>query len=123
MASKKDEARLKESLAQLELAIKAYERSDKEGQLEFLALSKAFEIAVEYAWRTLKMRVEDDGLSAPSPKAAIKQAAKLGFISDVEDWLAAIDARNDSVHDYFGIPESKYVSLARKFMNLCRSIV
>lgn len=123
MASKKGKTRLKESLAQLQTAITAYKRSDGDEQMEFLALSKAFEVAVEHAWRELKMRVEDEGLDAPSPKAAIKQAAKLGFISDVEDWLAAIDARNDSVHDYFGIPESNYASLAGKFLKLCQSIV
>lgn len=122
MALKSESAKLNESLSQLKAALKAYDQANKESQLEFLALSKAFEVAVEYAWRKLKIMVEDDGLDAPSPKAAVKQAAKIGIISEADSWLACIDARNDSVHDYFGIPESDYVSLARKFISLCNAI-
>lgn len=114
--------RIKTALHQLTLAIRAYDDADKEDHLPFLALSKAFEVAVEYAWRELKRRVEDDGLEAPSPKAAVKQAAKLGFIKDTEKWLMCIDARNDSVHDYFGIPESDYIELAREFLELAKTL-
>jgi len=122
MASKKQN-RIKTSLEQLALAIKAYESSDKDDRLPFLALSKAFEVAIEYAWRELKIRVEDEGLEAPSPKAAIKQAAKLKLIDDAEKWLACINARNDSVHDYFGIPESDYVRTAKDFIGLASKIL
>lgn len=122
MVSKNMVNKIGGALTQLEKAIEGYKKAGGDNRLQFLALSKGFEVAVEYAWRELKARVEDDGLDAPSPKTAIKQAAKLGLINDAESWLACIDARNDSVHDYFGIPEADYVALAERFLKLGREI-
>jgi hypothetical protein len=85
-------------------------------------LSKAFEILVEYAWKELKFRVEDSGLFAPSPKEAVRQAATMGLISDPEKWIAIINARNDSVHDYFTVPEKDYVSLASELLRLIQPL-
>ena len=121
MGSKKV-SKLETSLTHLDEAVKAYRTADKKGGLPFLTLTKAFEIAIEYSWRELKMRVENDGLDAPSPKAAVKQAAKLGVISSPVDWLACIDARNNSVHDYFGISEEDYADLAEKFLQLVKEM-
>jgi len=114
MESKKK--KLPKALEHLQLALKQYKTEKSE--LNFLTVSKAFETAIEYAWRFLKRAVEDQGLEAPSPKIAIKQAAKLHFLNEPEIWLACIDARNDSVHDYFGISEKEYVQLAEKLVDL-----
>ena len=43
-------------------------------------------------------------------------------MSEPSDWLACIDARNNSVHDYFGISENDYAKLAEKFMDLAKKI-
>jgi len=91
---------LKQALAQY---------SKNQSDLNFLTVVKAFEILVEYGWRELKQMVEKEGLEAPSPKMAIKEAARLGFISDPEVWLNSLEARNSSVHDYFGISEKKQI--------------
>ncbi len=114
MESKKK--KLLNSLNNLQAALRQYQENKSE--LNFLTVSKAFENAVEYAWREFKRRVEDQGLEAPAPKIAIKQAAKLKFLEKPELWLACIDARNDSVHDYFGIPEEEYIALAKKLVGL-----
>ena len=95
-------AKLRESLAHLEEGLRAYERRRKGDALPRLALTKAFEVAVEYGWRELKRKAEDEGLDVPSPKAAVRQAARLGLIAEPEKWMELIDARNSSVHDYFG---------------------
>ncbi|OGQ06885.1 MAG: hypothetical protein A3G32_06720 [Deltaproteobacteria bacterium RIFCSPLOWO2_12_FULL_40_28] len=99
---------LKQALAQY---------SKNQSDLNFLTVVKAFEILVEYGWRELKQMVEKEGLEAPSPKMAIKEAARLGFISDPEVWLNSLEARNSSVHDYFGISEKEYLELAKKFLS------
>lgn len=121
MQSKKT-SKIQDSLHHLGAALKAYKKgADPEG-LKFLALTKAFEIAVEYAWKELKRKVEDEGLEAPSPKEAIRQAAKLHVISNPESWLDYINARNNSVHDYFGIPEKDFVELIEAFYKEASSI-
>lgn len=115
MESKKID-KLPEARKHLAEALHQYKANPSD--LNFLTLSKSFEVLVEYSWRELKEIVEDQGLEVLSPKMAIKQAAKLNLINDPEKWLDCIDARNDSVHDYFGISKEEYVSLAREFLKL-----
>lgn len=100
----------------LKEAIELYK--SKETDLHFLTVVKAFEIVIEYTWRALKRQVEDQGLEASSPKMAIRQAAKLRLISDPEKWLECLEARNNSVHDYFGISQEEYIDLARDLLKL-----
>lgn len=116
----KGKAKLPKAVKNLEEALKIYDL--KPTELNFLALSKAFEILVEYAWRLLKEKVEDEGLDAPSPKMAVKTAARLHLITDPEKWMNCIDARNDSVHDYFGISRNEYVRFAQEFLPLVQKI-
>lgn len=116
MESKKN--RLLKSIGNLEAALQQYRREKTD--LNFLTVSKAFETLIEYSWRELKRLVEDQGLESPAPKIAVKEAAKLHFISDPETWLQCIDARNNSVHDYFGITEKEYCALAEELLELIR---
>ena len=118
-----DKAKLKHSLEQLKEAIRVYEKTKDNPGIQFLAVSKAFEVAVEYAWRELKFLAEDEGLDAPSPKSAVRQAAKLGFIDQAEKWIDYINARNEGVHDYFSIPEEDYLELAKDFLKECQKIL
>jgi len=115
MESKK-KTKLPKATKHLEEALSQYKSNPSD--LNFLTVSKAFEVLVEYAWRELKEEIEDQGLDAPAPKMAIKQAARLRLITEPESWLDCINARNDSVHDYFGIPREEYVALAQKFLTL-----
>lgn len=112
--------KLPKSLRNLEAALDQY-RKDK-SELNFLTVTKTFEIVIEYAWHELKERVENEGLEAPAPKTAVKQAAKLKMISEPELWLECIDARNNSVHDYFGISENEFVDLAKELVQLAQKI-
>lgn len=119
MASEKKRP-IEEALGNLSSAIEGYQKKGKHDPLPLLALTKAFEVAVEYAWRSLKKRVEDEGLDCPSPKAAVREAAKLGFISDPALYLKTIEARNASVHDYFGISTDEFVRLAQEFTKFAK---
>lgn len=103
---------------QLEAALLLYKEADSAEQrsIFFLTVVKAFEILVQYAWKHLKQKVEDEGLEAPSPKEAIRQAASANLIDNPEAWLSFITARNLSVHDYFGIPEQDYLNLAKQLL-------
>jgi uncharacterized protein YutE (UPF0331/DUF86 family) len=116
MESKKK--KLPKALKNLEDALRRY-RSEK-SDLNFLTVSKAFETVVEYSWREFKRLVEDQGLEAQAPKIAIKEAARLKLLTEPEVWLICIDARNDSVHDYFGISESEFAELAEKLVALVK---
>lgn len=118
MVSKKN--KLLDASKKLEQALAQYQAQKSE--LNFLTVTKAFEIAIEYAWREIKYIVEDQGLEAPAPKLAIKQAAKIGIIIKPELWLDCIEARNNSVHDYFGISEDEFIELASELLALIPTI-
>ncbi len=109
--------KLPKSIETLRAALQEYE-SRGGGELPFLTVCKSLEIVVEYAWREMKKMVEAQGLFAPSPKEAIRQAASAGFISCPEKWMKILLARNDSVHDYFGIPEDRYIDFVKQLLEI-----
>ncbi len=110
--------KIEKSRKNLIRALEGYGNSSKDDELPFLTVCKSLEVLFEYVWKELKNRVEEEGLFAVSPKEAIRQAARLEKITEPERWIAITNARNDSVHDYFGIPKSKYVELAAEFVKL-----
>lgn len=122
MVSKKPHDKLRESIGQLKSALEFYDSNLKEPYMCFLAVSKAFEVATEHAWKELKQRVEAEGVEAVSPKDAIRQAAKMKLIKSAEEWLDYINTRNSSVHDYFGISQKDFVGLARQFLKEAEKI-
>lgn len=114
--------KIEKGIKNLAQALEMYEKRKKADELPFLALCKTVEVLVEYLWKEFKARVEAEGLFAVSPKEAMRQAASLGLITEPDRWIKIVLARNDSVHDYFGIPESDYVELARELLEKAKAI-
>lgn len=114
--------RIRRVIENLDEALKLFKKARPDDDLPFLTLCKTFEVLVQYCWKDLKSQVEDQGLFAPSPKEAVRQAAALGMIEDPEEWIAIINARNDSVHDYFNIPASDYVEYAATLLNFAKKM-
>lgn len=79
------------------------------------AVIKRFKTLFEYVWKLLKWAAEYQGVEAPGPRPAIQEAVRFGWIDDPEFWVDVLDARNGSVHDYFGIEVSAYLSLIHRF--------
>jgi nucleotidyltransferase substrate binding protein (TIGR01987 family) len=60
-----------------------------------------FEFTVELSWKALARRLRSEGLAESlTPKAAIREGARLGFVADSEAWLNFLDDRNLSSHTY-----------------------
>ena len=102
------------SIKELENAL-TYVKKIKKDKIYFNGIVKSYETCLEYAWKYLKAEVNDQGIEAHSPKEAIKHSGRMNLISDVELWLKFLLARNQSVHDYLGINEEKYLELIQKF--------
>ena len=118
----KSDKKISEASSHLERALALYRAQGKDSDLFFLTVAKAFEVLVEYCWKDLKGRVQDEGLDAPSPKEAVRQATRLGIITNPEKWIDCINARNDSVHDYFSIPKKDYIKLAGQMLGLAKGV-
>jgi len=62
-----------------------------------------FEICFEQSWKLMKELLENHGRfeeSIGSPRAIIKTAYQCGMISDCDNWLELIEARNILAHTY-----------------------
>ena len=96
------------------------EKSKKPGaeRLAYLALTKAFEVALEYLWKDIKKKAEAEGLEPQSPKNALRDGMKLGLIKTSDDWFRFVDARNIAVHDYYGITKKGFIELAKSLYTL-----
>jgi hypothetical protein len=70
----------------------------------------------EYAWKSLKAAVEDEGIDVLSPKDAIRRAGEIGLLDNVEQWLGFMNARNLAVHDYLGIRNEDYLNIIEEFL-------
>jgi nucleotidyltransferase substrate binding protein (TIGR01987 family) len=115
--------KLKEAVKDLERCIKLYQPSTaSERSIYFIALTKAFEVTLEYGWKELKKILEDKGLEAYSPKDVVKEAAQIKLLDNPKLWIDCINVRNLSVHDYFTVPEEGIVTLAKSFLSSVKKV-
>jgi nucleotidyltransferase substrate binding protein (TIGR01987 family) len=92
-----------------------FEKKAKSDPFYSAGLAKSFEICFEYAWKYFRRVAAEHGLDAFSPRDAIKTAGRLGLIDDVETWLAYLEDRNLSVHDYLGVQDQDYLKTMKSF--------
>ena len=59
-----------------------------------------FEFTFELAWKTLRVFLEEEGVSCQSPRSCLKAAFKIGWIKNEENWLSILKARNMTSHIY-----------------------
>jgi nucleotidyltransferase substrate binding protein (TIGR01987 family) len=79
-----------------ELDLKSLSVLEKEGIIQ------RFEFTLELAWKTLKDKMESDGLILDkiSPKMVLREAYKNKYIDNIEGWLKMINDRNALSHTY-----------------------
>lgn len=73
-----------------------YSRLEQEGIIQ------RFEYTFELAWKTVKDKLYYEGYDEKTPRAVIRRAFEVGFISedDTEIWLESLGARNLLSHTY-----------------------
>lgn len=93
---KKILADLNNAIIELKCALAVPAESDliKAGCIQY------FEFSFERAWKAIKSISADQGLDCQSPKNCLKQAYRLGWISDETIWLKMLNARNLISHTY-----------------------
>lgn len=84
------------ALASLESAVSTPPIEDR----DFGGIIKAFESVYELTWKTLKIVLESNGVSAPFPRVVFEESFKRGMIEGNEIWKNIMESRNLSVHTY-----------------------
>lgn len=71
-------------------------------QLEREGIIQRFEYTWELAWKTLKDYLDFEGvvIDAATPRSVLKAAHVAGIITQGDDWMRALDARNKMSHTY-----------------------
>ena len=87
------------------------------------AVVKRFEVAFEYAWKLMKTAAEYQGDEVFGPRPAIQDAIRYGWIDDPDFWANALEARNGSVHDYFGLSHEAYFAIIKKFVTKTNEMI
>lgn len=109
-----NDRKLVQAFALLEAALDECQ-AGPENPLRLAALAKAFESTFEHVWKHFRREADQAGLEAYSPRDAIKSAAQLRLIDDLELWNQFLNARNLSVHDYVGMDDATALQLVREF--------
>ncbi len=74
----------------------------KLSDLEKEGIIQRFEYTWELTWKTIKDYLEDSGivLDKITPQAVIRAAIEAKVITNREQWMSALDARNKMSHTY-----------------------
>ena len=117
-----NDQKLLRAFALLEAALAECE-SEPDKPLRLAALAKAFESTFEYVWKHFKREADQAGLEAYSPRDALKSAAQLKLIDDLEMWNRFLNARNLSVHDYVGMDDADMLRLVQEFRDQVQALL
>lgn len=87
--------RFKDAFIKLEEgALQATKELEKDGVIQ------RFEFTFELFWKCLKTVLEDKGIACKSPKDCLKEAFRMGIITDESNALNMLDDRNKMSHIY-----------------------
>lgn len=90
----------------------------KTSQLEKEGIIQRFEFTLELGWKTLKDKMESDGLVLHqiSPKMVVKEAFKAKYIDQIEVWIEMINDRNLLSHTYdFTVMEEVIPDIQKRY--------
>ncbi|MCE7055855.1 nucleotidyltransferase substrate binding protein [Algoriphagus sp. AGSA1] len=118
-----NDIRWKQRLENFSKAVKLLEEVQsldlrKTSQLEKEGIIQRFEFTLELGWKTLKDRMESDGLvlNQISPKMVVKEAYKAKYIDEIEIWIDMINDRNLLSHTYdFTVMEEVIPDIQKRY--------
>ncbi|MSR76933.1 MAG: DUF86 domain-containing protein [Candidatus Omnitrophica bacterium] len=78
----------------------AVEEDLSKGSIVIDGTIQRFEFVYELGWKLLKAVLDFQGVNAPTPRQAIKEAFQAGLIPNGEDWIDMLEDRNRTSHIY-----------------------
>lgn len=95
--------KLQDSLGNLEKAMAKLESAlqiPRDRELVVEGTIQRFEYVIELMWKTLKRALEFEGIQPKTPRESVKEAFKIGWLDDEDEWLDMLDSRNTTSHNY-----------------------
>lgn len=97
-----DSERLNQRIADFVKGVRQLERAVAKPYDEFLrdAVIQRFEFCYELAWKLLKLRLEQEGISALTPRQALRESLQAALIEDGNVWSEIQRYRKLTSHTY-----------------------
>ena len=97
-----DPQRLNERIAYFLKGVHQLERAVAQPFDEFVrdAVIQRFKFCYELAWKMLKLRLEQEGIDAHTPRQALREALQAGLVDDGNLWSEIQRYRNLTSHTY-----------------------
>lgn len=97
---------------------------DDYSELEVAGLVQTYEFTFELCWKTLKDKLTFEGYEVNSPREVIKKAFEMSLLTDVDQWLEALESRNLFSHTYdSAIAEQAIALIKEKLEPMLRACV
>ncbi len=97
------ERKLQDSLGNLEKALAKLESAlliPRDRELVVEGTIQRFEYVIELMWKTLKRALEFEGVHPKTPRESVKEAFKIDWLDDEDEWHDMLDSRNTTSHNY-----------------------
>jgi nucleotidyltransferase substrate binding protein (TIGR01987 family) len=114
-----DFEKLDKALGSLRSALSQPPRND----LERDGVIQRFEYCFELLWKTSKRALKSFGVESASPRSVIRDLARQGFITDAEEWMMLLEARNYTSHTYNEITAQWVFSKCSVFLLLAGELI
>lgn len=94
--------RLKQRIDQFREAVARLDDACAQPENEFLrdAVIRRFEACFELAWKMLRLKLLEEGIEAPTPRSAIREAATAQLLDDDARWSDMLRYRNETSQTY-----------------------
>ncbi len=86
------------------------------------AAIQRFEYCFELSWKALQAASRISGLDCASPRDAIKNGFKEGWITDAKPWFESLEARNLTSHTYNEKLAETVYQIAKRFPEIAESL-
>ncbi|GGD57785.1 HI0074 family nucleotidyltransferase substrate-binding subunit [Lacimicrobium alkaliphilum] len=117
--------RLKERTEEFLKATSQLERAVQQPKDEFIrdSVIQRFEFSYELSWKMLKLKLEEEGLEARTPRQVFQESLVAGFIQDGNLWSELQKQRNLTTHTYDeSLAESVYQFIAEQGLALFQQL-
>lgn len=117
--------RLYERISEYVQAVSRLEDALRQPKNEFIrdAVIQRFEFCFELAWKMLRLKLQEEGLTANTPRETLQQALAAGILADGNGWSAMQKMRNLTSHTYDeSLAEQVYLYVAQPGVMLLRQL-
>lgn len=94
--------RLQQRIQQFRQALARLEDACAQPENEFIrdAVIQRFEFTFELGWKMLRLKLQEEGVEANTPRAVIREAVAAGWLEDGNRWSLMLQKRNETSHTY-----------------------